>query len=310
MAFRVIGAVDYQSTERNAYVFRSVSFRDKVEETSYRAELRRSFAEQFTGALAYIYSQRDGSSFLLNQLYNTFQTGSNLIAPLHLADRDRNRVRFSLTWIPLDPLAVQFFADVAKDSYDGRGTGLGLHDGKFQNYSIDATYSFSADWQVSAWYSYNTTTAEQSTCEIPGAIVVNVACPATLADPIWQANLKNTSNAVGLGLRGKPSSRIEIGADLQYQDLVDEYNQFALVPSTSTVAQPLPDINTKLTTIKLWGKYALDKRSGIRVDYIYDRFDTDDWTWTSWVYTDGTTVSQEPRQTVNFLGVSYYYRFQ
>ncbi|MGH8700530.1 MAG: MtrB/PioB family decaheme-associated outer membrane protein [Burkholderiales bacterium] len=312
MAFRLIGAIDYQSIERNAYAVRSVSFRSKTEETSYRAEVRRSFAEQVTGALAYIYSQRDGSSFLFNQLYGTppptFTPGSNNIAPLHLADRDRNRLRFSLNWTPLEPLSVQFFADVAKDSYGTRASGLGLQDGKFQNYSVDATYVFSPDWQLSAWYSYNSTTAEQSTCQ--AAAAAGGVCPASAANPIWQANLSNTTNAVGFGLRGKPWSRIEIGVDLQYQTLVDQYDQFPLVPSTSAAVGPIPDINTKLTTVKLWGKYALDKNSGIRVDYIYDRFDTNDWTWTTWVYSDGTVVSQQPLQTVNFLGVSYYYRFQ
>jgi MtrB/PioB family decaheme-associated outer membrane protein len=311
MAFRLIGAIDYQSIERNAYAVRSVSFRSKTDETSYRAEVRRSFAEQWTGALAYIYSQRDGSSFLFNQLFGTppptFTPGSNNIAPLHLADRDRNRLRLSLNWTPLDPLSVQFFADVAKDSYGTRATGLGLQDGKFQNYSIDATFAFSPDWQVTGWYSYNTTTAEQSTCQ--SAAAAGGVCPANAANPIWQANLRNISNALGLGVRGRLWTRLEIGADLQYQNLVDEYDQFALVPSTSTAVAPLPDIKTRLTTIKLWGKYGLDKYSGIRVDYIYDRFDTNDWTWTTWVYSDGTTVFQEPLQKVNFLGVSYYYRF-
>lgn len=304
-AFRLIGAVDYQQIERNIYAVRSVSIRGKTEETSYRAEVRRSFAEQLTGALAYIYSERDGKAFEFNQVFGapppTFAPGSNNIAPLHLADRDRNRLRLSLNWTPLDPLSIQFFVDVAKDDYGTRSTGLGLQEGKFQNYSIDAAYAFSPDWQVNAWYSYNTTTAEQSTCQ--GASTAGV-CPA---NSIWQADLRNVSNAVGVGLRGKPWAQLEIGADLQYQDLVDKYDLSPLrAPNTTAI----PDINTKLTTIKLWGAYALAKNSGIRVYYIFDRFDTDDWTWTSWVYTDGTTVSQDPRQTVNFLGVSYYYRFQ
>ena len=310
-AFRLIGAVDYQSTDRNVIAVRSVSFRSKTEETSYRLEVRRSFAEQVTGSLAYIHSTRDGSSFLFNQLFGTppptFTLGSNNIAPLHLADRDRDRLRFTLNWMPIDPLALTFFVDVAKDDYSQRETGLGLQEGKFQNYSIDASYAFSPDWQLSAWYSYTTTTAKQSTCE--SAAAAGGVCPASATDPIWQANLSNTSNAVGLGLRGKPTSRIEIGADLQYQNLVDKFDQFALFPATSTAIDPIPNINTKLTTIKLFGKYGLDKYSGIRVDYIYDRFDTNDFTWTSWIYTDGTVVSQKPLQTVNFLGVSYYYRF-
>jgi MtrB/PioB family decaheme-associated outer membrane protein len=310
MAFRAIGAIDYASIDRNAYAARSVSFRSETEETSYRAEVRRSFAEGLTGSLAYIYSKRDGSAFLTNELFGTppptFTLGSNNIAPLHISDRDRDRVRFTLNWLPIEPLAITFFVDVAKDDYDTRGTGMGLLDGEFQNYSIDASYAFSLDWQLSAWYSYNTTTAKQVSCN--SANSTGGACPTTAA--LWQADLKNTSNAVGVGLRGKPTSRIAIGADLQYQSLVDKFNQFLVAPTTSTaVVEPLPDINTKLTTIKLWGTYGLDKHSGIRVDYIYDRFDTNDWTWTTWVYTDGTTVTQEPLQKVNFLGVSYYYRF-
>ena len=313
MAFRAIGAIDYQQVERNVYAVRSVSIRFKTEETSYRAELRRSFAEEFTGAIAYIYSQRDGSSFQTNVLYGapppTFvPVGSNSIAPLHLADRDRSRLRFSLNWAPIEPLSVTFFVDVAKDDYGTRSGGLGLQEGKFQNYSIDASYAFNPDWQVTAWYWYNTTSADQSTCQ--SAAAAGGACPATAANPVWQANLSNTSNAVGLGLRGKPWSETEIGADFQYQSLVDKYDQFPLRPGTSAVVQPISDIDTKLTTFKLWATYALAKNSGIRLDYIFDRFDTNDWTWTSWVYSDGTTVTQEPRQTVNFLGVSYYYRFQ
>jgi MtrB/PioB family decaheme-associated outer membrane protein len=313
MAFRVIGAIDYQQIERNVYAVRSVSIRSKTEETSYRAELRRSFAEEFTGAIAYIYSQRDGSSFDTNVLYGapppTFvPIGSNSIAPLHLADRDRSRLRFSLNWAPIEPLSVTFFVDVAKDDYGTRSGGLGLQDGKFQNYSIDASYAFTPDWQVTAWYSYNTTSADQKTCQ--SAAAVGGVCPANAANPIWQANLSNTSNAVGLGLRGKPWSGTEIGADFQYQSLVDKYEQFAVTPSTSAAVEPIPDIDTKLTTFKLWATYALAKNSGIRLDYIFDRFDTNDWTWTTWVYSDGTTITQEPRQTVNFLGLSYYYRFQ
>ena len=60
---------------------------------------------------------------------------------------------------------------------------------------------------------------------------------------------------------------------------------------------------------RVWITRSCRKNSGLRVDYIYDRFKTDDWTWTTWTYTDGTTLSQNPDQKVNFAGVSYYHRF-
>jgi len=52
------------------------------------------------------------------------------------------------------------------------------------------------------------------------------------------------------------------------------------------------------------------KNTGVRLDYIFDRFKTDDWTWPTWTFADGTTLTQNPSQKINFLGVSYYYKFQ
>ena len=81
---------------------------------------------------------------------------------------------------------------------------------------------------------------------------------------------------------------------------------------TSTTGAPLNDIHTKVTTVKLSARYALQRNSGVRVTYIHDRYETDDWTWAYWNYTPaegGTTVRQDPNQKVDFLGASYYYRF-
>ena len=48
----------------------------------------------------------------------------------------------------------------------------------------------------------------------------------------------------------------------------------------------------------------------MRLDCVFDRFSTNDFTWTGWVYADGTQITQNPVQVVNFLGLSYYYKFQ
>jgi hypothetical protein len=53
----------------------------------------------------------------------------------------------------------------------------------------------------------------------------------------------------------------------------------------------------------------------VRLDYIYDRFSSDDWTWAGtggvpFTFTDGTTLTENRPQTINFIGVSYYYKFQ
>ena len=293
LGFRVTGGADYEEKERNVFRVRSVSARDKTEETSYRAELRRSIGETVTGAIAYVHSDRNGSPFLLT-VVNSGAAGSNLIAPIHLADRDRDKVRLSLNWMPVDPLNVQFFVEEARDSYSTRtAQGLGPLSGKARNYSVDASYSFSEAWQANAWYSRNDTRAEQA---------------AMSGATSWRANISNDSDSVGVGVRGKPMARLDVGADAQYSDLKDRYDLSAI--SGPAPVGPLPDINTRLTTLKVFAKYAVQRNAAVRVNYVYDRWRSDDWTWTSWVYTDGTTVIQNPSQKVHFIGVSAYYQWR
>ncbi len=295
MSFRLTGGIDYDEKKRSASPVRVVSQRDRTDETSYRVELRRSMSDTVTGALAYVHSDRGGSPFSTTVL-NNGAAGSNLIAPIHLADRRRDKVRLSVNWDPTEQLGLQFMADEARDDYSARqALGLGPQKGRAQNYSLDVSYAFSDAWQGTAWASYNNNRMDQTTAE-------NAA-----AGQIWAAALRNRGDAFGLGVRGKPMSRLEIGADLSYSDISDEYQQRAI---TGTARTSLPDVSTKQTSLKVFGKYAIDKHSGVRVDYIYDQFRTNDWTWTNFTYTDGTRLFQDPNQKVHFIGVTYTYRWQ
>ena len=294
MNFRLTGGLDYEEKNRSASPVRIVSQRDKTDETSYRVELRRSMSETVTGALAYVHSERGGSPFLTT-VQNGGATGSNLIAPIHLADRKRDKVRLSVNWAPAEQLGLQFMLEEAHDKYSARDAlGLGPQKGKAQNYSLDASYALSEVWQATAWASRNDSQFDQTS---------RTSAPAA---QIWAAALRNRGDALGLGVEGKPDSRLEIGADLSHSNITDEYRQQAISGAAIT---SVPDVSTKLTSLKLFGKYAIQKNAGVRLDYIYDRFSTDDWTWTTWTYTDGTQLTQSPTQKVHFIGISGYYRF-
>ena len=295
MNFRLTGGLDYEEKNRSASPVRIVSHRDKTDEISYRVELRHTVSETVTGALAYVHSDRGGSDFLTTVL-NNGTAGSNLIAPIHLADRKRDKVRLSVNWTPTERLGLQFMLEEAQDKYGARqALGLGPQKGKAQNLSVDASYTFSEKWQGTAWASHNDNRMDQTS-----------AVSASAAQ-IWAAALRNRGDAFGLGVQGKPNARLELGADLSHSNITDEYRQQAV---TGTARTSLPEVSTKLTSLKLFGKYALQKNAGLRLDYIYDRFSTNDWTWTTWTYTDGTTLTQNPTQTTNFLGISYYYKWQ
>jgi hypothetical protein len=196
--------------------------------------------------------------------------------------------------------------DNAWDSYTDRdNSGLGVRRGTYQNYSIDASYAFTQDFQATAWYSINNTSIDQTTCE---SATANGACPASTADPVWNAALKSTSNNFGAGLRGKPHAKVDVGADLSYSEIKDKYDQSAVTAGAAIPA--IPTITTKMTRVTVYGKYALDPRSGIRLDYVYDRFSSDDWTWQSFTFLDGTQLLEPSVQKVNFFLVSYYYKWR
>ncbi len=289
MSFRLTGGIDYDEKKRNTFRVASVSQRDRTDETSYRVELRRSMSETVTGALAYVHSERGGSPFLTT-VVNSGATGSNLIAPIHLADRKRDKVRLSANWQATEQMSLQFSVDESRDNYGQRdGSILGPQKGQASAYSVDAAYAFNDKWQATAWVSRDDTRYEQLTHTTP-----------------WQAKLRNVGDALGLGVEGKPNSRLEIGADLSHSNIRDENQQQALAGAAADV---VPNFSTKLTKLNLFAKHGLNKNVGVRLNYVYDRYSTDDWTWTTWTYSDGTQLTQSPTQKVHFIGISGYYRF-
>jgi len=309
MNFKLLGGVEYDKRKRNTSVFRSVSFREETEETSLRAGVRRSLSETLNGSLTYVHSERDGSDWANNIRLATpppFPNGSNLVHPLHLADRDRDKVRLSLDWTAAEALSFNLVAEHSQDDYSGRV--LGPREGRAQFVSLDAAYRLSEYWQVTAWASRTDTRAEQTSCNgAPNVNTVPSTCPTTAGNGIWEARLRNVGNAIGAGLRGKPTAALDTLAEIIVSSDTAEFDQAGLTGSVVTPA--IPDVNYDTVTLKLSGIYALSKRSGMRLQYVFDRFKTDDWYWTNFVYGDGTTVRQDPKQEVHFVGASYYYRF-
>ncbi|WP_168798584.1 MtrB/PioB family decaheme-associated outer membrane protein [Herbaspirillum sp. ST 5-3] len=302
-AIRMTAGIDYVQKDRTAPVIRAVSFRDRTTETSYRLGFKRTISETVSGAVTYVHSDRTGSDFQTNVLNcgsvtctsgTTVSSAFNLIAPLNLADRQRDKLRLSMNWQASEALAVQFMADQTWDDYASRtADDFGLRDGGSKNYSIDASYAFSDEWQGSAWFSKNDTSANRATRTTP-------------TTP-WSSTLLNNANSIGIGLRGNPTSRLEIGMDLSHSEIADIYRLQALA---GAAVSSLPDVYTRQSNVKLYAIYALQKNTSIRFDFVHDRYSTNDWSWSSWAYSDGTTLTQRPQQDVNFLGVTYIYRFQ
>ena len=286
---RLIGGIDYEKRKRSVLTVRQVSWREENDETTLRLEARRSLSETLNGSVAVLYSDRDGSSYLPANN----NAAIDLIDPVHFADRKRSKLRMSMDWTPMEALSLQLLADVSSDRYDTRQ--LGPDEGKASSIALDANYAVTDAWQLLGWMSFDDNRIDQATQTGANGTLV----PAQT----WQAHLRNKGQAYGLGARGKPMSKLDVGADVQYGKDSNAYNLIAVLPPAAL----LPDIDTKRTTLRLFGQYAMQKNLSVRLDVIHDRFKTSDWTWTNWVYADGSTA-RNPNTSSTFLGISVIYR--
>lgn len=294
---RAIGGIGYEHRDRTGTPA-NTSHRNHTDEISYRVELRRSLSETVTGTISYIHSDRSGSNFLNNRT-GTGEPFFNLVAPINLADRNRDKVRLLVNWQPIESLSLQFLIEESRDDYGHRaGSNLGLSKGLARNYSADAAYAISDTWQATAWFSRNETHIDQASRN-------PVATDGSRE--IWSVSLQDIGTSFGMGLNGKLTDKLEVGANLNYSDIINKFRQRIQVdPATNSV----PDISFQLGSLRLFTKYALQKNLGLRLDYILDQFKTDEWTWNRWRYTDGTQLTQNTNQLVSFVGVSGYYTWR
>ncbi|MFN7409582.1 MAG: MtrB/PioB family outer membrane beta-barrel protein [Pseudomonadota bacterium] len=283
------GRVDLDSRKRSTLTIRQASWRLKNDETSYRLELRRSMSATVKGAVAVVRAKRDGSDYLVANN----AAAADLIDPVHFADRDRDKTRLSLDWTPPETLSFQAMFEDSDDTYDGRA--LGPQAGEARFYSLDAAYTLADDWQLNLWASREETGIDQATVSGTNGTVV--------AAQTRQARLRNIGDGIGGGITGRLNEKLEVGAELQYEKDRNDCQLVATVPATAV----LPDIDTCHSRLRLFLQYALREQMGVRIDYVDDRFDTNDWTWTGWVYADGSSVLLPSDETGRFIGVSAYF---
>ena len=320
--YNLVGGIDYSSQDRTVPVGsvdalgvdneRYVPFRADLDETTYRIQLRKTLSETLTGAVAFLYSDRDGST------YSEAHHSLGHINPIHISDRERSKLRLNADWNPMERLGLQFNMEFSEDDY-GPSNEYGLYEGSAQLYSIDADYAINNLWRITGWYSHDVTEAKQFNGRWD-RVTENHELDR-------RSDLEDTGDSVGLGLRGEVSPRLRVGADLEWTRTKSKYDDTVIpigengdpdIGYPATVGGPLPDITNELTRIALFAEYSLNKRSELRIDLIHEIWETDDWSWqfsdgtpfTFGTTNDGTTIYTDPKQNPTFVGIRYSYKFQ
>ncbi|WP_325329155.1 MtrB/PioB family decaheme-associated outer membrane protein [Sulfuricella sp.] len=297
------------------------ALRAKTEETGYRAELRRSMSETLNAAVSYVSSKREGSDWYSLQTsaaaiaagagYGSIVPAGTIVGvsptaifPMSMSDRERDKVRVAVDWDPSNQLSLQLIVEDGRDRYTTAGI-KGMRDTNMRSYSLNAVYTLSEAWKLTGYWAQGDQTLDH----------VNHSTG-------YIAALDNVSTTVGLGVVGRPTSRLEVGGDLSYINDITKYGLTAdqtttgttLVNNTAQAAIGLPDVVYRQSRLNLFGKYALEKNADIRVDFIHQRTKLDEWTWgyngVPFAYSDNATVALNQNQNVTFAGVRYIYKLK
>ena len=305
----------YESLNRGVFTPTSAiegvsAIRQKTDETGVRAELRRTMSENLSGAISVASSSRNGSDWLQPNSGTGVTTVTDpnasflpsAIFPSTLANRDRNKVKLTVNWQAAEGLALQFLAEGGKDKFKSPTSyQQGLESAGMDVFSIDFDYAINEKWSLNGYVTQSQQTQQQS--RSAGYVM----------------SFKDTNTALGLGFTGKPSEKLEVGGTLGYMNDSNAYAQGldALAPPESiallNATGGLPNVVFRQTNLTLYGKYEIDKQSAVRVNLVYQRSTVNDWAWgyngTPFSYSDGTTLNQQPNQSVGMIGVAYIYKF-
>lgn len=269
--------------------------RHKVTETTTRLALRKTMSETVNGTLAVSHAERTGSDWIT--------TTTLPLYPVYLADRTRNKVRAMVDWAVTEALNLQAAYEAYFDDY--RRSTYGLDSGQGQVVSLDGSYVLNDRWKMNAWYAKQVGESKQY---MQGQYCSTANCVTKPAKVPWNANLTQNGDQVGFGVTGK-YMMVDLGA--QYLFTQDRGKQEISVLPADAVAGigVLPDTKYTQSTLRLNGIYPVSKATKVRLDYIYDVRKMDDYTWTNWVYADGTRVYVKPEQTVQVIGLTLTHAF-
>ena len=312
----------------------SDELRTDTTDNQFGAELRKVMGDGVTGALRYVFQQRRGSDYNNSAPYiASYTTAVTTAQPIpdniptlrhyFVGDYDNNLIRAEGAWSPTDQLSLTGRADWYKRDYKGPDCGggndqvlapasyfpsecLGRTEAMGESYTLDGTWTPMDGMSVFAFYTYSRFSTDQAS----RSWASNNPAQAVSEAQDWKASLKYTDNTAGLGLRYTPSSRQwDAGAQYVYSDGKGRTSVSA--GSALTAPAAVPDTSTKLDSLQVYGKYAVNKNVLLRFNYAYERLRTDDWAFDNATPVSSNNVvltgHQSPNYTANVFGVSVAY---
>lgn len=302
---------------------------ERATENTVRLEFRQGSMGPWTANASVALQERRGTQYLYNLPYLASYTSPAFIngllaangctvpidcvrnSPLQnkffLADRDRQRSRLMIGFMPDASLSVQARVDLNHDRYPH--SPYGVTDARNWSAGADLGYIFNEDFTATLFYTFEDQRSRERSRQILGA---NTAV-ATSADADWINQLADNTASVGLGLRykGLLGGKLELNADaIAMRGRTPISTTVGIgVPPAQNPATVFPDLIAHSDVINLNARYNMDRQSTLRLSYFYRRLNSADWAYQQVGVTALTNVigtNEVPAHfAVHGAGVSY-----
>ena len=330
--YRLSTALSLKAGWDHDVVERSYAEVERSVENTYRIALRRGGSGPWTANASYAWIERRGTQYLYNLPYLASYTSpayvNGLLAtngcavpvdcvragPLqnkfYLADRNRERVRLSAGFTPDAPLSAQARWDLNRDRYPHSPYGVTAATG--WSAGLDLAYLASEDFSATLFTSFENQRTRERSHQIAAA------GGSGSADADWVNRFSDRTASIGMGVKykGLLGHRLELGVDVV---AVRGRSPIATTvgPAVTAAQNPataLPDLVARSDSIDLSARYAVDRQTGIVLNYFYRRLSSADWAYRQvQVATLANLIGTNEvptRYTVHGIGVSYIYRFR
>ena len=298
---------------------RTFTEREEADENTLRLGLQTRMSSTVSALLRYQRSDRDGSTYIGEEPFISSNTPEAVAATAggfenlpglrkyYLADRVRDKLNLVLNYMPAERWNLGFGANYIKDDYEESEFGLTKSD--IQQYTVDVAYMPTFKTSIYGFASLEKFDSDQDGRAFRGG----GAKLAQASDPgnNWFVKHRDDVDSIGVGFKHDViKGKLNIGADYVYSKSTGEID---VTSGPNLDTEPLPDLETKLHTLTLFGDYTIKRDMILRLRYWYEKYDSKDWGLDNVAPNELANVitlgEESPNYDVHVIGLSLLYRF-
>ena len=283
----------------------------KNQEDRFVASYKLKLGEKIDSYLGYTYGDRNAT--VNPSFYNPMQGNDEGFENFGFlawfdASRKQHLVKAGVNWQATDKFAIDLNGRYTKDDY---GSTLGVQEGETASANLDASYNFSENSMIAAYFSWQRRTRNLFTESGRNAVAP--------LNTLWSNDLRDRDNIFGVNATQKDllKGKFQLKEDFTYSLSKSKYITTLEAHITPTISNQgeVPNISSELKQFRITGSYQLNRSSEILAGYTYQRLKSNDYFYNA--YQLGFTPTgllptnqQAPNYSVNTVFVAYRYSFR